>query len=112
VVVRERHLPLLLDPYQVAPEPPAWGSTPLAEPDQPDWRPGWLPYEPPQFPGEPSPPAQTTNRHHQPAHQPAPRGALPSPVESAAHTLVTVGVTGLAVAATGLLVLGVRRRRW
>ncbi|GAA1785934.1 hypothetical protein GCM10009682_04990 [Luedemannella flava] len=100
-----------IDPWLVAPEPPAWGSPPLAGPDQPDWRPGWAAPYVPDVPEDSAGRDVTGNNRQAPAPPHAVRTEPSWPVQEAGQTLVTVGATGIAVAAVGLVALGLLRRR-
>ncbi|GAA1755860.1 hypothetical protein [Luedemannella helvata] len=104
--------PLILDPWLVPPDPPAWGSPPLAGPEAPDWHPGWtvpyIPEQPDQSIGRDAP----ERRRYPPSSSHAVTAEPAWPVQGAGERLVTFGATGLAVAATGLLFLGLLRRRF
>jgi hypothetical protein len=76
----------------------------------PDWRPGWAGPAVPELPDDSvGRDVPQDDRRGRPPH------AVPTapawPVQEAGETLVTVGATGLAVAATGLIALGLVRRR-
>lgn len=100
-----------LDPWLVPPEPPAWGSPPLPGPEASDWRPGWTAPYVPDVPGDSAgrDVAEGDRRGHGRPHDVPAEPAWP--MGDAGQTLVTVGATGIAVAATGLIALGVLRRR-